>query len=110
MRFIKITGTYTLANGVFLFLGYSMLDENVLKKHTKLSVKDVVAALQELISPENNHHLFYPEDEEDASLDDLRNLNAVSQIFHNLNAVSQFFLNLNVVGKIVLVGKKLYRM
>lgn len=55
-----------------------MLDESVLKKHTKLSVKDVVAALQELISPETNHHFFYPEDESDTSLDDLRNLNAVS--------------------------------
>lgn len=55
-----------------------MVDEAVLKKHTKLSVRDVVSALQELISPETNHHFFYPGDENDPSLDDLRNLNAVS--------------------------------
>ncbi|CAL8109863.1 unnamed protein product [Orchesella dallaii] len=67
---------YTLANGVFLFLGYSMLDESVLKKHTKLSVKDVVAALQILISPETNHLFFYPEDEVDPALEGLRSLNA----------------------------------
>lgn len=49
----------------------------MLKKHTKLSVRDVVSALQELISPESNYQFFYPEDEGDPALDDLRNLNAV---------------------------------
>ncbi|XP_018331547.1 uncharacterized protein LOC108741291 isoform X2 [Agrilus planipennis] len=45
-------GDYTLPQGVFLFLGYSEVDEQKLKNHTEIAVNDVVHALQEFITKE----------------------------------------------------------
>lgn len=45
-------GDYSLPQGIFLFLGYSEVDEQQLKNHTEIVVQDVVHALQEFISRE----------------------------------------------------------
>uniref|UniRef100_A0A1Y1NG70 GDNF/GAS1 domain-containing protein n=2 Tax=Photinus pyralis TaxID=7054 RepID=A0A1Y1NG70_PHOPY len=42
-------GDYNLPQGIFLFLGYSEVDEQQLKNHTEIVVQDVVHALQEFI-------------------------------------------------------------
>ncbi|KAF5280844.1 hypothetical protein FQA39_LY17948 [Lamprigera yunnana] len=42
-------GDYNLPQGIFLFLGYSEVDEQQLKNHTEIIVHDVVHALQEFI-------------------------------------------------------------
>lgn len=55
-RFIcmkPMPGDYRLPQGVFLFLGYSEVDEKELNKNqTKFVVQDVVRALQEFILQE----------------------------------------------------------
>ncbi|CAG7726201.1 unnamed protein product [Allacma fusca] len=55
-------GSYTLYPGVFLFLGYSKKDEDILKPHTRMAAEDVVSSLQQLISPHSiNQHVHHPE-------------------------------------------------
>lgn len=41
--------SYSLPHGVFLFLGYSEMDENLLKPHINLTIQDSVEALQHVI-------------------------------------------------------------
>jgi hypothetical protein len=68
-----------LSNGVFLFIGYSSRDEQVLKQHTGLGVGDVVNTLRQLIMPQTHHYFFDPNDANDTvGLQELINLNAVS--------------------------------
>ncbi|KAK7601256.1 hypothetical protein V9T40_008697 [Parthenolecanium corni] len=43
-------GTYTTPPGVFLYLGYSSLDEHLLSKHVSFDIQTSVQELQELIS------------------------------------------------------------
>ncbi|XP_063703599.1 uncharacterized protein LOC134833266 [Culicoides brevitarsis] len=42
-------GEYALPNGVFLLLGYSSTDEQLLRPHTNLGVQDAVRALQQYV-------------------------------------------------------------
>ncbi|XP_059470953.1 uncharacterized protein LOC132193967 isoform X4 [Neocloeon triangulifer] len=54
--------TYSLPHGVFLFLGYSETDENLLRPHINLTIHDTVDALQHVIrfqpSPKGECALF----------------------------------------------------
>ncbi|KAK2718501.1 hypothetical protein QYM36_005735, partial [Artemia franciscana] len=46
----QVHNTYNLAPGIYLFLGYSQTDENLLKPFTGLTIpKDVVAKMQFLM-------------------------------------------------------------
>lgn len=45
---------YSIPQGIFLFLGYSEADENLLKPHNNLSVIDAAATLQQIMSQMHN--------------------------------------------------------
>lgn len=71
--------TYTLDNGVFLFLGFSTKDEQLLYPITRLLVRDVVDALRQLITPQTRHYFFDEHDPNDTTgLEKLKALNTVS--------------------------------
>ncbi|OXA44144.1 GDNF family receptor alpha-3 [Folsomia candida] len=68
--------TYTLDNGVFLFLGFSTKDEQLLYPITRLLVRDVVDALRQLITPQTRHYFFDEHDPNDTTgLEKLKALN-----------------------------------
>lgn len=46
---LLFSDAYSLPHGVFLFLGYSEMDENLLKPHINLTIQDSVDALQHVI-------------------------------------------------------------
>lgn len=43
-------GTYSHPPGVFLFLGYSSIDEQLMAKHISMEIQDAINELQELMS------------------------------------------------------------
>jgi len=44
-----LADSYSLPHGVFLFLGYSEMDENLLRPHINLTIQDSVDALQQVM-------------------------------------------------------------
>lgn len=53
------TETYNIPHGVFMFLGYSETDENLLKTHNNLTVLDAVNSLDHFMREEANNQVKF---------------------------------------------------
>lgn len=51
------TEAYNIPHGVFMFLGYSETDENLLKPHNNLTVVDAVSSLDNFMREEVNNQV-----------------------------------------------------
>lgn len=53
------TEAYNIPHGVFMFLGYSETDENLLKSHNNLTVVDAVSSLDNFMREEVNNKVNF---------------------------------------------------
>lgn len=52
------TDAYSIPHGIFMFLGYSETDENLLKPHNNLTVVDAVSSLDSFMREEVNNQVI----------------------------------------------------
>ena len=73
---LAFTEKYNLNRGVFLFIGYSKVDQDVMRHYTNVEPTKVIETLRNLINPAFHHQFANPADE-GSGIEAFKELNTV---------------------------------